>query len=265
MNEFSFVHLTDLHIVAEGQKVVGIDPAVNLRAVFQKIRTMDLKPACILLGGDLTNDGKAESFEHLTQLLAEAEDLGAPFLPALGNHDTRLGFRHGFLGEADAADEHQRYYYERTLGDHRIIVLDSFQPGSVYGLLGDEQLAWLDRLLAQPASGGDIILIHHPSIPRGIPRADDFLLTDRAEFEAVLRRHRPLAVLCGHSHVSTAASFGGTLHITAPSTAFLLDPSRRQGARALDAAGFNVCTVREGRLVVNPVILEGDQRELFNH
>lgn len=74
-----------------------------------------------------------------------------------------------------------------------------------------------------------------------------------------------LAILCGHSHVSTAALFAGTLHIAAPATAYLLDPSMRAGGRGLEGAAFNLCTVREQRLVVNPVFLPSLGRELYRH
>ena len=53
--------------------------------------------------------------------------------------------------------------------------------------------------------------------------------------------------------------------MAAPATAYLLDPSIRDGGRGLEGAGFNLCTVRDGRLVVNPVVLPGPQRELYRH
>jgi 3',5'-cyclic AMP phosphodiesterase CpdA len=146
-----------------------------------------------------------------------------------------------------------------------MLMLDSLVPGQVHGFLGDEQLTWLDRELGQPAPGGQVVVLHHPSLPRGVPRQNDYLLSDREAFEAALARHTVLAILCGHSHVPTFGLFGGTLHVAAPATAYQLDPSIREGGRGLEGAGFNLCTVRDGRLMVNPVMLPSTQRELYRH
>lgn len=258
-----FVHLTDVHIAPKGQLTLTTDTARNLQSVFRRVREMSLRPVCFVLGGDLTNHGEPESYLHLKELLAEAADFGVPMLLALGNHDSRLAFRHVMLDENDASDESERFYYSRSFDSLRIIVLDSMIPGSVYGELGDEQLQWLDNTLADPAPGGDVVVVHHPSIPRGVPRTDDYLLQDRGAFEEVISRHHPMAVLCGHSHVPTVAAFGGTVHFAGPATAFLLDPSIRKGGRGFEGAGFTICTVRDRRLVLNPVILEGMQREIY--
>ena len=50
-----------------------------------------------------------------------------------------------------------------------------------------------------------------------------------------------------------------------PATAYQLDPSIREGGRGLEGAGFNLCTIRDGRLMVNPVMLPTSQRELYRH
>jgi len=65
--------------------------------------------------------------------------------------------------------------------------------------------------------------------------------------------------------VSTSSVFAGHLHVAAAATAYLLDPSIRDGGRAVEGVGFNICTVRDGRLVVNPVVLPSAQRELYRH
>ncbi len=273
-DEKSFVFVTDIHIGPGGRLILGagrpgeirIETASNLRRVLERVRAMRLDPLCFVFGGDLTNNGETEGYEHIRDLMGELNDTGVPVLLALGNHDGRIPFRRVMLGEQGAADEHERYYYTRSFDDLRIIVLDSMIPGETHGELGDEQISWLDAELGRGTEDTkDVIVIHHPSIPRGVPRPDDYLLKDREKFETVVGRHRPMAVLCGHSHVPTAAAFGGTVHYAGPASAFMLDPSIRKGARAMTGAGFTICTVRESRLVINPVLLEGDQEELFRH
>jgi Icc protein len=265
-DQMTFVHLSDTHIVPVGEIAYDTDTAQNLRDVAHRLREMALNPVCFVFTGDLSNHGEPESYQHLAEIVEqEFRPFGVPVLLGLGNHDSRLPFRRIVLGEADAADERQQHYYSTLIGGMKLVMLDSLVPGQVHGFLGEEQLRWLDRELAEGAPGGQVVALHHPSLPRGVPRPNDYLLSDRGAFGEVLARHDVMAVLCGHSHVPTVGLFAGTLHVAAPATAYQLDPSIREGGRGLEGAGFNLCTVRDGRLMVNPVMLPSSQRELYRH
>lgn len=259
------VHISDTHIGPKGEMVHGVDTAQHLRDALQRVREMQLNPVCFILSGDLTNEGDTESYEHLAELVDEIKEFGKPVLLGLGNHDTRVNFRRVVLGEAEAEDENIPYYYATEIDGLRVLMLDSKVPGRHDGELDAEQLAWLAEQLETPAPGGDLVVVHHPSVPRGVPRPNDLLLQNSQDLADVIEGKNVLAILAGHSHVSSVSSYEGNLHVTAPATAFLLDPSIRDGGRALDGAGFNICTVREGRLVVNPVILAGPQAEAFRY
>jgi 3',5'-cyclic AMP phosphodiesterase CpdA len=264
MQDITFVHLSDTHIGPKGRLQYGTDTAANLRQVSSRIREMALDPVCFIISGDLSDHGEPASYEHLRELV---DELLAPFevpvLLNLGNHDQRVPFRRIFLGETAASDEAKSWYYSQEIQGLRFMMLDSLLPGHVDGALGESQLAWLTAELRQPAPVGHVVVVHHPSIPRGVSRQNDSLLQDRDALADILRQcSTVLAVLCGHSHVSTAAAFAGTLHVAAPATAYLMDPSTRGSSRVLEGCGFNICTVRDGRLVVNPVIMPGSQRAL---
>lgn len=263
------VQITDLHLGPAGSRPYETDTAGNLRTVARTVRRMQLEPAAVMLTGDLSDRGDIESYEHLRQLVAEElEPLGCPVLAVVGNHDHRGSFRQAYLGAPEAADD-DPYHYVVDVGEGvdevRVVMCDSYLAGRVTGRLGDAQLAWLDAQLASADGRTCVVGLHHPSVPRGVPRADDFLLEDRDQFADVLRSHAVGAVLCGHSHVSTAASFAGTLHAAAPASAYLLDPSRRRGGHAYTGAGFAICTVRGGVVVVNPYVLPGGGHTLYDH
>jgi len=264
MQDVTFVHLSDTHIGPKGRLQYDTDTAANLRQVASRVRDMALDPACFIISGDLSDHGEPASYQYLRELFDEVlVPFGVPVLLNLGNHDQRVPFRRVFLGEIGASDEAAPWYYSQEVQGLRFIMLDSLLPGHIDGALGEEQLAWLATELRQPTPVGHVVVVHHPSIPRGIPRQNDYLLQDRDALAHILRQcPTVLAVLCGHSHVSTAAAFAGTLHVAAPATAYLMDPSTRGSSRVFEGCGFNICTVREGRLVVNPVIMPGLQREL---
>lgn len=263
------VQISDTHIGPRGERPYGTDTAAHLAAVSRAVRDMALEPAAVLLTGDLSDRGEPESYDHLRAIVAaELEPLGSPILAVVGNHDHRGAFRQTYLGEPDADDD-TPYHYVFDIGEDvsgvRVVMCDSYHAGHVTGLLGDEQLGWLDAQLESADGRTCIVGLHHPSVPRGVPRPDDYLLADRDAFGEVLSGHDVGAVLCGHSHVATASTFAGTLHAAAPASAYLLDPSRRRGGRAYEGAGFAICTVRDGRAIVNPYVLPIAGADLDDH
>ncbi|MPY94283.1 MAG: hypothetical protein GEV08_14840 [Acidimicrobiia bacterium] len=266
MAESIIVQLSDLHLAAPGELPYGTDTAGNLRRVAKALWAMDVRPSAIVLSGDLSDRGDAASYEQLRDLVAEELDpFGCPVLAVLGNHDDRLQFRRTVLGEeAPAEGVDEPFTHVLDLDDVRLVLCDSHWRGHVEGLLGEAQLAWLDEQLAGAGERPSVIVVHHLSVPRGVPRADDYLLEDRADFAEVVARHRVAAVLCGHSHVTTAAAWAGTLHAAAPAVAFQLDPSARTGGRGYEGTGFAICTMRDGLAVVNAHLLPDPGRELFD-
>ena len=253
----TFLHLSDLHLVAPGELVAGVDPMRQMQWVLARIRELEVSPALVVISGDLTDDGSAESYEVLKGLLPELGGDGAPVLLALGNHDDRATFRRVVLGEQDAGDPGP-YCYSQLIDGLRVIVLDSVIPGQDGGALGTAQLAWLEEELRAPAPGGTVIVLHHccrlasPShhYPAFIPR-------DAAELEAIVARHQGqvLGVLAGHSHQANSAPFGGTLHATAPAVLCQLDFFAGEQYVPIPGAGFNLCRIDDGQLVVHPELL----------
>lgn len=265
MPALTIAHLSDTHIGARSALPYGTDTARNLRAVARAIAGLRLDLAAVLITGDLADDGLIESYEHLRDLIDEVlTPLGAPVLLALGNHDSRDRFLDVFAARR-RSEVDGRYCYSEDIGGVRIVMLDSNEAGSIDGRLGPEQLAYLDAELDREAAGGHVVAVHHPAIPPGIPRRDDYLLRDREAFVTVLRRHDVLAVLCGHSHEPAAGTFGGTLHVLGAASAYRVEPSRHEGARCLEGAGFGICTIVERRLVLNTVMLPTSGRDLHLH
>lgn len=262
----TIVQLSDTHILPTAdERLHGADTAGNLRRAAAHLRAMQITPDAVIISGDLTRAGEPESYVHLQQLIAEElAPFGAPILLNLGNHDLRAPFRQVILGQT-GVDEDEPYYYSTMIGPVHVIMLDSKIPDSAHGMLGDSQLAWLERELAVPAPSGHLIVLHHPVVPRGQPRAEDYVLRDADLLRQLIADKSVLGVLSGHTHVGTVAAFGNTITATAPGSAFLLDPSIAHGGRILAGAGYNLCTVRNDTLLINPIILPGEQHELLRY
>jgi 3',5'-cyclic AMP phosphodiesterase CpdA len=266
-----FVHMSDTHIsAAEGLRVYGADTRQNFREVIRVVREMEARPAFFVISGDLTGSGQRSEYEHLKTLLPELEAFGVPVLLCLGNEDDRLLFRSIILGDAETRDELQPYCHSEIVGGLKVIVLDSKVPGEQWGDLDEGQLIWLDAELERPAELGSIVVMHHPLLPRSAPMvrgqvwANTLHCSDRLA-PIVRGRAGLLGILSGHYHLMSLGVFEGVLCATAASTSYLGDPGVCDGGRSREGSGFNLCAVREGRLIVNPVVLPGLQPELSRH
>lgn len=259
------IQLTDTHLGSRSGPDAAPDAAARFRRAAAYVRESELGPDAVLLTGDLSDQGSRASYEHLLELIAEElHPIGAPVWMIPGNHDHRPTFREVLLGEPSSgsgADESCRQVHDlpppsgAAWPGTRVILCDSYRDGAITGRLGSDQLMWLDAQLSNSGGRTCVVALHHPAVPRGVPRERDYLLEDRDAFGAVLSSHRVAAVLCGHSHVPTASAFAGTVHVAAPSTAPLNDPGRRGPNRILPGVGLAICTVRDGSAMVNPVVL----------
>jgi 3',5'-cyclic-AMP phosphodiesterase len=253
----TFLHLSDLHLVAHGQLVAGVDPMRQMQGVLTRITQLDVTPAFIVVSGDLSENGSAESYEVVNEVLKELGGEGTPVLLALGNHDDRATFHRVVLGEEGAGDPGP-YCYSQLVDGLRVIVLDSLIPGQASGALGATQLAWLERELQLPAARGTLIVLHHCCrLASPAHHYPDFIPRDAAELEALVARHRSqvLGVLAGHSHQANSAPFGGTLYATAPAVLCQLDFFAGEQYVPIPGAGFNLCRIDDGHLVVHPELL----------
>src|SRR5829696_1310111 len=253
----TFLQLSDLHLAPAGQHVVGIDPLRPLQQVLARITQLAVAPAFIVVSGDLTEDGSAEGYAVVKAVLSELGGGGTPVLLALGNHDDRATFRRVVLGAAHA-DDQDPYCYSRLIDGLRVIVLDSTIPGEAGGALGAAQLAWLEGEVQLPAPRGNLIVLHHPCRLAGpVHHYPAFIVRETDPLEAIVARHRDrvVGILAGHSHQSNSAPFGGTLHATAPAVLVQLDFFAGEEYRPVPGAGFNLCQLDDGGLIVSPVLL----------
>ncbi len=84
---------TDLHIVDEATKIIGLDPAARFSEGLAHALAHHEDADVLVLMGDLTHHGKTSQFEGLRRVLA---DVPMPITYMLGNHDNREVFRRVF-------------------------------------------------------------------------------------------------------------------------------------------------------------------------
>ncbi len=217
------------------------------------------KPDLILLGGDLTDDGEAESFESFLQV---REGFRAPVRWVPGNHDCGGKLSAGAAGavtEASLAkyeDAMGRSFGAETLRGVRLVRINGSLLGS--GLKAEaRQWAMLEREAAKPCAEPRVVLLHYPMFLEKPSETEGGYWTvdpaPRARLIALVTRMRARAVFSGHLHRRLYTSLDGAPCITAPATSFGLPAGKEPPA-------WMLVTIADGQVQVEwkqiPVVAE---------
>lgn len=252
------VQLSDPHIRAPGRLTYRrVDTAAYLRRAIAAVNALPQAPRAVIITGDLTDFGTPEEYAHLRALL---QPLACPCYLMPGNHDDRAGLRqafaeHAYMQSAEAADDFVQYAVD--LGGLRLVTLDTVTPRASHGELCTERLQRLDALLSADPHTPTVLAMHHPPFATYIGHMDVIGLRHGGPELAALLGRQPQVqrVICGHLHRPIQALWGGTLAMTAPSTAHqvCLDLAHDAASRfALEPPGFLVHAWSEaGQLVTH--------------
>lgn len=223
------LHLSDTHLRSGGSRIWdAVSGAEHLAHALTAIEASGVRPDAIVFTGDLVDLGESAAYTELRAMVEPfAARLGAPVVWVMGNHDDRAAFRAQLWDEVDesaSADADLRPVDRVDEFDGlRVITLDTSVPGEHYGEIRDAQLAWLADVLATPAPLGTILAMHHPPVPSVLALAATVELRDQRRLAAVLRGSDVRAIIAGHLHYSTFASFAGIPVSVASSTCYAQD------------------------------------------
>lgn len=258
------LHLSDTHLRAEGALLYdSVDSEAYLTRALEAIDASGVHPDALVFTGDLADHGEAQAYARIRELVDPlAERLDARVIWVMGNHDDRTAFRAHLSadGADDAAAPVDRV---EELDGLRIVTLDTTVPGFHHGELTDAQLRWLADELATPAPLGTILAMHHPPVPSVLELAASVELRDQRRLADVLRGTDVRAIIAGHLHYSTFATFAGIPVSVASATCYTQDLTVPVGGtRPQDAAqGFNLVHVYD-ETVVHSVVPVGADRSL---
>jgi 3',5'-cyclic AMP phosphodiesterase CpdA len=198
--------ISDLHIKPAGMRAYGrVDTAAALVRCVKELNRFTPRPDLVVISGDLVDVPSPSAYEHLQQLLAPLE---IPFAAVPGNHDDRDLMRaalpDGYASQSGALNS------LRAVGALDVVLIDSVTPGSDFGTLERETLAWLDMVLAAAPTRPALLFLHHPPFITGIKHMDVQNLRSASELGAIMQRHRRARLVAsGHVHRAVATSFAG--------------------------------------------------------
>ncbi|MFP4137077.1 MAG: metallophosphoesterase [Halomonas sp.] len=226
------IQISDCHLLADpaARSRTGV-PCRQLVAVVAAANAH--RPDQVLVTGDISHDDSAASYALAARLL---DGLEAPWAWLPGNHDV--------LAPMVAV---RPLATTLTLGEWRLLLLDTHLPGAEHGELDAPALeALVLRLAAERRP--TLVAMHHPPVAVGSAWLDAIGLHRAEAFWATLAPFAQVkAVLCGHAHQAfvTHQAVGeasipvyGCPSVTDPflpgSETFAVDEAARPGFRILD-------------------------------
>jgi 3',5'-cyclic AMP phosphodiesterase CpdA len=209
----SFVQISDTHIGFA--KDPNPTPDATLREALAKIAALNGKPAFLLHTGDVSHLSKPAEFDAAAQIMKTA-GLDTFYVP--GEHDT-IGddgkeffnrFGHGNAG-----------WYSFDQGGVHFVglvnVLNLKSGGG--GLLGPDQLEWLEADLKGRSASTPIVVFAHMPLWAIYPEWG-WSTDDSAQAMTYLKRFGSVTVLNGHIHQVIQKVEGNVTFQTARSTAY---------------------------------------------
>lgn len=212
--------MTDIHVgFAPDEKPEELN-LTRFRATYKRLMEGPNRPDLLVLSGDITDHGDAESFAKAAALL---NDCPCPVIPLVGNHDSREGLLGAFPQVIPADGGFLHYVIEAPLG-LRIICLDTLEDGRHGGAFCEARATWLAERLAEAPDQPTLIFMHHPPVVAGIdwmdPAPDEPWIARLRE--VLTGQNQVQAIHCGHLHRQITTRFAGIPLGVTPSVAPLV-------------------------------------------
>lgn len=180
------------------------------------------QPSLVLIPGDLTRDGEAESHELVSQSLNELQELGIRTLVIPGNHDLPgANWETLYPGTYQDAvrDEDSHTYAVEPLPGLTVIGIDGTDGKAGIGKMSKKTLAFvLAQADSANAKGNSIIAMCHWQILEHFDKQGTLESSCRMKEADALRdslmHHGVHLVLTGHFHVNGITTFRDTTGLT---------------------------------------------------
>ena len=225
VEEFRFVVATDLHYR---------DARCGewLMRVAAHVRALRPRPAFVVLGGDLSEDGTRAQLGAVHEIFRA---LPMPVHSIIGNHDYDLDGRCGEYERLHGPRLNYRFEHDAW----QFLALDTTQGRSVYRTrISAGTLQWLDATLPDLSTRRPLVVLTHFPLGRNWLRP----INARAVLDR-LRAHDLRAVFSGHWHGLTERRERGASLVTGRCCSHW-----RGNHDGSDQKGYLLCSVRGGAI-----------------
>jgi len=214
--DLSFVQISDSHIGFN--KPANPDVTATLREAIAKVNALPTPPSFALHTGDLTHLSKPEEFDTLAESLKSLKTDKIFYVP--GEHDVLNDNGQTFHERFGQGTQGDGWYSFDQKGAHFIGLVNvlNLKAGGL-GTLGNTQLEWLEKDVANLKSSTPIVLFAHIPLWSVYPQWG-WGTDDSEQALSYLKRFGSVTVLNGHIHQTMQKIEGNITFHTACSTAF---------------------------------------------
>jgi len=197
-------------------------PNTDVTGTFQKaiarVASLPTRPAFVLHTGDVSHLSQPAQYDTVDQLLTQARFDQVYYVP--GEHDTFVDNGQAFLqrfGKGATGNGWRSFDYK---GVHFIGLVNVWNlKAGGFGVLGDDQIAWLRKDLEPLSASTPVVVYTHVPLWAVYP-SWGWGTTDAEQALTLLRRFGSVTVLNGHIHQVLQKVEGNVTFHTAASTAF---------------------------------------------
>jgi 3',5'-cyclic AMP phosphodiesterase CpdA len=216
--DFTFAQLSDSHVGFS--KGAYTDVVSTFELAVARINALPTAPSLVLHTGDLTHLSKPKEFDTVQKVMQSIKAEQSFYVP--GEHDYfvdngaeyRERFGKGALGAGWHSFDYKGVHFIGLVN-----VANISNGKTALGVLGAEQLAWLEKDVAGLGTSTPIVVFAHVPLWTVYPKWG-WGTEDSAQALGYLKRFGSVSVLNGHIHQILQKVEGNVTFHTARSTAF---------------------------------------------
>ena len=212
-DSIDFVQISDSHIGFHQE--ANPDVSSTLRASVAAINALPKQPQFVIHTGDVTHLSKTEQFDTAKGILS---DLRAPLIVLPGEHDFIGADHKAFFDVFPTPDKRSKWTSWDQNGTHFITLINVFDFEKM-GLLGNEQLSWLENDLKAQKKSTPIVVFTHVPLYALFPQWG-WTTEDGTKAVALLKPFDRVTVLNGHIHQIVRYQEGSITFASANATAY---------------------------------------------
>jgi 3',5'-cyclic-AMP phosphodiesterase len=217
-DDFTFVQVSDSHIGFN--KGVYTDVVGTFQSAVSRINALPTRPSLVLHTGDLTHLSKPKEFDTVAQVMKSIKTQRSFFVP--GEHDYFVDNGNRYLerfGKGTVGTGYQSFDYKGVHFIGLVNVANIPNGQTALGVLGNEQLEWMEKDVASLGSSTPIVVFAHVPLWT-VYEKWGWGTQDAAQALGYLKRFGSVSVLNGHIHQILQKVEGNITFHTARSTAF---------------------------------------------
>lgn len=213
---------TDSHINVDGQPIWdGVDSLQNLNATIDYLNDQALD--AVIFGGDLAyradlaDDDEAHGMYKAA--MPALRRLNKPLYAILGNHDRHELFS-DYMADNRQGEEGPDLTFIAELGEWRLIMLDTVEPGLTEGSITDFSAEWVAEKITENPDHPTLVFAHQPPFACSALPDDDMVFHNSDLLEDALTPCTGLkGIFSGHYHRVVNWEWRGVPYHVGPSTA----------------------------------------------